>query len=56
MGFIQGRSLFSARRRFVVDSLDAAKEAVDWYAERGFIQIKLYNLVQARMGDENPRR
>jgi hypothetical protein len=43
MGFIEGRSPFSARLGFVVDSLEAAKEAVDWYAERGFIQLKLYN-------------
>jgi imidazolonepropionase-like amidohydrolase len=43
MGFIEGRSPFSARYGFVVDSLDAAKTAVDWYAERGFIQLKLYN-------------
>jgi hypothetical protein len=43
MGFIEGRSPFSARSGFVVDSLDAAKAAVDWYAERGFIQLKLYN-------------
>jgi Amidohydrolase family len=43
MGFIEGRSDFSARMGFVVDSLEAAKEAVDWYAQRGFIQIKLYN-------------
>ncbi len=43
MGFIEGRSPFSARYGFVVDSLDAAKSAVDWYAERGFIQLKLYN-------------
>jgi hypothetical protein len=43
MGFIEGRSAFSARNGFVVDSLDAAKRAVDWYAERGFVQLKLYN-------------
>lgn len=43
MGFIEGRSRFSARYGFVVDSLDAAKAAVDWYAERGFVQLKLYN-------------
>jgi hypothetical protein len=43
MGFIEGRSPYSARYGFVVDSLDAAKTAVDWYAERGFLQIKLYN-------------
>jgi len=43
MGFIEGRSPFSSRLGFVVDDLDAAQRAVDWYAERGFIQLKLYN-------------
>jgi imidazolonepropionase-like amidohydrolase len=43
MGFIEGRSPYSERSGFVVDSLEAAKSAVDWYAERGFIQLKLYN-------------
>lgn len=43
MGFIEGRSPFSERSGIVVDDLEAAKAAVDWYAERGFIQLKLYN-------------
>ena len=43
MGFIEGRSPYSERSGIVVDSLEAAKAAVDWYAERGFIQLKLYN-------------
>ena len=44
-GFIEGKSAFSARNGFVVDSLDAAKAAVDWYAARGYRQIKLYNSI-----------
>ncbi|MFO1425722.1 MAG: amidohydrolase family protein [Steroidobacteraceae bacterium] len=42
-GFIEGRSPYSTRGGFVVDSLDKAREAVDWYAARGFRQLKLYN-------------
>jgi hypothetical protein len=42
-GFIEGQSPHSARGGKVVDSLEAAKEAVDWYAQRGYHQIKIYN-------------
>lgn len=42
-GFIEGRSPFSARHGFVVDSLPAALDAVRWYGDRGYREIKLYN-------------
>lgn len=42
-GFIEGESPFSARGGFVVKSLEEAKDAVDWYAQHGFHQIKIYN-------------
>ena len=42
-GFIEGESPFSSRSGFVVKDLQGAKEAVDWYAEQGFHQIKIYN-------------
>ncbi len=42
-GFIEGKSPYSSRNGFVVDSLDKALEAVDWYAARGFHGLKLYN-------------
>jgi len=42
-GFIEGESPFSARGGVVVASLEEAKRAVDWYAQRGFRQIKLYS-------------
>ena len=45
-GFIEGKSPFSARYGFVVDSLQEALEAVDWYAVRGYRQIKLYNSIR----------
>ncbi len=44
-GFIEGESPFAARGGFVVDSVDEAKKAVDWYAQRGYRQIKLYNSI-----------
>lgn len=46
MGFIEGESKFSARNGFVVSTLEAALEAVDWYAARGFRSLKLYNSIK----------
>lgn len=45
-GFIEGKSPFSARNGFVVDSLEEGLRAVDWYAARGYRQIKLYNSIK----------
>ncbi|GAB3383256.1 amidohydrolase family protein [Lysobacter fragariae] len=42
-GFIEGESPMSARNGFVIKNLDEAKKAVDWYAEHGYPQIKVYN-------------
>src|SRR5690606_24317254 len=42
-GFIEGESAQSARNGFVVATLGQAREAVDWYAEHGYRQIKIYN-------------
>jgi hypothetical protein len=42
-GFIEGESPFSARIGIVVADLQAAKDAVDWYAQHGFRQLKIYN-------------
>ena len=42
-GFIEGKSPYNASNGILVDSLDEAKKAVDWYAQRGFPQIKIYN-------------
>lgn len=42
-GFIEGKSPYNASNGILVDSLDEAKRAVDWYAQRGFPQIKIYN-------------
>jgi hypothetical protein len=42
-GFIEGRSPFSANNGIVVDSQQAAIDAVRWYGARGYWQIKIYN-------------
>lgn len=42
-GFIEGESPMSARNGFVVKDLAEAKKAIDWYAEHGYPQIKVYN-------------
>ena len=42
-GFIEGESRFSSRNGIIVKTLDEALAAVDWYAQRGYPQIKIYN-------------
>jgi hypothetical protein len=42
-GFIEGKSPFSANNGILVDSQEAALDAVRWYGARGFWQIKSYN-------------
>jgi hypothetical protein len=42
-GFLEGRSAYSARNGFVVDTLDDALQDVAWYKAHGYWQIKLYN-------------
>jgi imidazolonepropionase-like amidohydrolase len=42
-GFIEGKSEYSARIGFVASNIDDVKKAIDWYAQRGYPQIKIYN-------------
>ena len=42
-GFLEGDSPFAARGGFVIKNLQEAKDAVDWYAEHGYPQLKIYN-------------
>lgn len=42
-GFLEGKSAHNASGGILVDSLDEAKHAVDWYAQHGYPQIKIYN-------------
>jgi hypothetical protein len=43
LGFIEGDSPYASRSGFVVRDLQGAKDAVDWYAARGYPQVKIYN-------------
>ena len=42
-GFLEGESPMSANNGFVIKDLPAAKNAIDWYAEHGYPQLKIYN-------------
>ncbi|MBP6899063.1 MAG: amidohydrolase family protein [Burkholderiaceae bacterium] len=42
-GFIEGASPFSSQNGRMVRTLDEAKAAVDWYAQRGYTMVKIYN-------------
>jgi hypothetical protein len=42
-GFIEGDSPYSAAGGFRVKDLQGALDAVDWYAQHGYHQIKIYN-------------
>jgi hypothetical protein len=42
-GFLEGKSPFSSQHGFTVQTLAEAKAAVDWYAQRGYRQLKIYN-------------
>jgi Amidohydrolase family len=46
LGFIEGKSPFSASSGILVASLEEGKRAIDWYAVRGYRQIKLYNSIK----------
>lgn len=43
LGFIEGQSDMSLRLGIVVSDLAGARRAVDWYAQRGYRQIKIYS-------------
>jgi hypothetical protein len=45
-GFIEGESPYASRGGIVINTLDEGKSAVDWYAQRGRRQIKLYNSIR----------
>ena len=42
-GLLEGESKYSWRSGFVISTLQQAKDAVDWYAEHGYPQLKIYN-------------
>ncbi|MES2297097.1 MAG: amidohydrolase family protein [Pseudomonadota bacterium] len=42
-GFLEGASPHSANNGFLIKDLAGAKSAIDWYAEHGYPQLKIYN-------------
>ncbi|MET0320423.1 MAG: amidohydrolase family protein [Duganella sp.] len=42
-GFLEGESAYSASGGFLVKDLQGAQNAIDWYAQRGYPQLKIYN-------------
>jgi Amidohydrolase family len=42
-GFLEGRSPYSARYGFIPETLPDALSDVRWYADHGYVQIKIYN-------------
>ena len=42
-GYIEGQSPHSSQGGFVVKDLAGAKQAIDWYVDHGYPQIKIYN-------------
>lgn len=42
-GMLEGRSPYSVRTGLVADTLEEALEAVRWYADHGYWQLKIYN-------------
>ena len=45
-GFIEGESPYASRDGIVINNVDEGKAAIDWYAQRGRRQIKLYNSIR----------
>jgi len=42
-GFLEGESPYSSNGGFVVKTLEQSKRAIDWYAQHGYPQLKIYN-------------
>ena len=42
-GYIEGSSPHSSQGGFVIGDLAEAKRAIDWYADHGYPQVKIYN-------------
>jgi imidazolonepropionase-like amidohydrolase len=45
-GFMDRESPYAMKMGQTVDSLEEAKKGVDWYADRGYIQIKTYSSME----------
>ena len=42
-GFVDGESAYSAHDGILISDLNDTKHAIDWYAMRGYSQLKIYN-------------
>ena len=42
-GFIEGKSEYSSYDGILIETLDQAKKAIDWYKANGYRHIKIYN-------------
>jgi hypothetical protein len=42
-GFLEGESPYSSNGGFVVKTLEQSRRAIDWYAQHGYPQLKIYN-------------
>ena len=42
-GFLEGKSPYSSSFGFTISTLAQARDAIDWYAQRGYPQLKIYN-------------
>jgi Amidohydrolase family len=45
-GYIEGASQYQSTGGFVIKDVDEGKKAIDWYAQHGYRQIKLYNSIR----------
>lgn len=42
-GFLEGESPYASHSGFVINTFEEAKDAVDWFAQHGYPQLKIYN-------------
>ncbi len=45
-GFIEGASQYQSSGGFTIKDVEEGKKAIDWYAQHGYHQIKLYNSIR----------
>lgn len=45
-GYIEGASQYQSSGGFTVKDVEEGKKAIDWYAQHGYHQIKLYNSIR----------
>ena len=48
-GIIDGTGEFSGPTKMKVDTADQARQDVDWYADHGYVQIKIYSSVKPEL-------